>query len=379
MSDDLFLFLIIAVFYLVDCFFWVRRNSFAFVLSFWPVKNPGFTGHYWGNRTGGFYFINPFPPLSSLFICQSLPLLFSADVIARAPMQQDSELLRHEDIDTVETDSTKLLINGSLFAYCGSSQAARFLTDLIEKLKKLKQKDRLAAIGDTINDTLDTNRTEQDIDQFLLRSRILRILSSLMWIYLFVFSPMILWLFGPIWLLPLLTGAVLLFHIPIVIFFYRTHRSFFPELKDERQSQLIKIMFFPPAALRAIDYISSNLLYKYHPLAAAFVMCNRKQFSAFAVRVIRDLKFPVRLDILTGERKTADEQYRRQMIAAVKLFLDNRGLSIEEMLETGFAPDTPGLTYCPRCLCEYIIPSGHCVDCPGVELLPISRAGPASS
>lgn len=372
MSDDLFLFLIIAIFYLIDCFFWVRRNSFAFVLSFWPVKNPGFTGRYWGNRSGGFYFVNPFPPLSSLFICQSWPLFFSADVIARIPMQPDSVLMHYEDIESIDTDATKLLINGSLLTYCGSLQAARFLADLIGKLKTLTPKERREAIGAAVNDTLDTNSAAQDIDRFLLRCRILRRLSNLMWMYLFLFSPMILWIFGPKWLLPLLAGAVLSFHIPIIVFFYRAHRSIYPEFKDERQNQLIKVMFFPPAALRAIDYISTSLLFKYHPLAAAFVLCNREQFNTFAERAVRDLRFPLRLDTLTGERKTVDEQYRQQMIAAVTLFLKNRGFSIEEMSATGFDPDTPALTYCPRCLCEYIIPSGNCADCPGVELLPVN-------
>lgn len=383
MSDTQAFVLVFFILYLGECFSWIQRNSLMFRLSLWPVKNPGFAGEYLGNQRGGLVFDNPLPPLGSVFISQPWPVSLSPHGVfsyisqvltgvGRPP--QPSLLFRYEDIDSVETRSEKIYINNQPFVSCPSGSAALLIADKIKKLKKSKPRKREEILLKAMAKTLDIDGLKQVIADFSRSSRMLRILTNLSWGYFFILTPLILWLSGARWLVWLLAAGFLLLHLPVLIFFYRLHRKFYPGFSDDRFTQLVRMLLFPPAALRACDAVSVNLLHNCHPIAAAFVLCTREQFSRFARKLILDLQFPINRAHLTTEQEAVADWHRQRQLRLIQTFLKDQGIEMEKLLEKpAFLTDADDViqAYCPRCRTPYIIPHGTCSDCWGVTLTPI--------
>ena len=85
MSDEQSLLVVLALLYLAECVFWVRRDWVAFSSPFrnhYRLKYPEGLGV---NQQGRFLLSNTLPPLGSVFLCQQWPLFFSPDAVYSPP------------------------------------------------------------------------------------------------------------------------------------------------------------------------------------------------------------------------------------------------------------------------------------------------------
>jgi hypothetical protein len=377
MNDAQFFLLILFVLYLGDCFYWLHRHAAVFEHSPWPVNNPRLAGEYLGNYRRGLVYANPFPPLGSLFRCYPWPLSLAPDRVASYISQaltdlgQPPQLLSIVDyrhIQSLSVRGKKLFINKQLFAQCPTEGSALDMMRLVKALEEFTVEQREGFIVDALNKTLDVTELKKRIADFQQCGKIPRILANVLWGYLFIFSPAVLWFSGSRWLLLLLAVGVLLLHIPIVIFFWMAHRRLYPEQGDERMNLFIHMLLFPPAAVRVGDALSLDLLKDFHPLAAASVYCTPKQFRRFARKVLLDLQYPLCPDFVTEEIKAVEQWQRKQLLDAIEAFLKKNGTTKEDLLETPVNRDSAARSHCPRCQTPYIIPTGTCADCHGVSL-----------
>ena len=381
MSDAETLLIVLIVLYLSDCLRWVHRNSVSFVSPFglgWQLVLPSVI---FGNRQGGLLYLNPLPPLGTLHICQSLPVSFSPEGMCSYitqewtkgwPPVQVSRVIRYEDIKAVAASSNDVLINSELFVRCQSTSLAESLAHFIRDLARSPAETRGASITEQIEKMLDPAAARGRIAEYstpILRQRISCISFFL---YLFVLAPLVVFHASLIRLLPELIIGALVIQFITLGFYYHIHKSIHPRSKEERITNLIKMLLCPPTATRAIDVISRNLLERFHPITVAYLLCSEKEFQAFAQRVLLDLRYPLGVQDMSEEIQSIDRGFRRNVAASIESFIEKTDGNLEALLRPQFPEHSKYGSFCPRCLCGYIIASGQCADCVEIDLVPIA-------
>jgi len=154
------------------------------------------------------------------------------------------------------------------------------------------------------------------------------------------------------------------FAIQIAVMFHRARKLLFAG--ETRWDQLIIMILCPPAAIRAGDLLTRDLLSNYHPIVLAYLLA-----GAHAHRFIRsfilDLQHPLKHEF---SNETAAEIVEWNVTAQLKqcvVYVD-RNKSLKGLLAP-LSATRDFNSYCPRCECRFTISTGECPDCPGVELV----------
>lgn len=90
-------------------------------------------------------------------------------------------------------------------------------------------------------------------------------------------------------------------------------------------------------------------------------------------RFILDLQHPLKHEVSDDAAEivtwAASEQLQRSL-AHVK----RSGYAMPEELLAPPEPDEDSNSYCPRCGCQFVVSSGGCPDCPGVDLVAFPKS-----
>ncbi len=377
MNDVQLLFVVLAALYLWECACWLRRGSVAFVTwrgRGWRVTHPGALA---GNSSGGFILAAPLPPLGTVFIANQLPLSFSVDgVVAfvatnvnpgwRPP--QSGAFVRWEQLGPVRVRGKKLFVNGVLFLVTATPGLARYLKSELQRVAKLSPAHRETAIAEMLRRSLDGPAIQSRLREWRARSSAVRLLANLLFLYLLLIVPGMIWYFGfGLTWLGLLLGLLAL-TIATAIFFDRAHRALYPNAGDERFVHTLTIALAPSSALRAHDALSRPLLESFHPLGVAKQLLPDDEFGPFARRILLDLRHPARPCVNSDEPTVVATEAgsRHALLAAAEDFLQQQGLLPEKLARAPLPLDEGCRSYCPRCEVQFTTPTGVCVDCGGL-------------
>jgi hypothetical protein len=285
------------------------------------------------------------------------------------PAQVGRRLRFDEDL-AVDRETRRVRAGGKLFVEAGSERLARRLAALIAELRALPASKRDGRIDAEIKRSLDVRAIEERVAAFGAATADLRAACTWELVFVFVLTPIAGILYGlvHVWL-PLLALLVLA-QVFIVWAFVRAHKALFPDERGERRSHVILMSLSPPAAMRALDALSRDLLVEFHPLCVARVMLEEEEFRALAARVLRDAHHPLPMgrEGTDADVVAAAESWRRRSTAALERFVRKQGVPDE--LWT-LPPNREGddcTTYCPRCLQQFTIPAGKCARCWDLEL-----------
>ena len=236
-------------------------------------------------------------------------------------------------------------------------------------------------IQQIIADTLDRDQILPRLAEFKKRSKPLRILANILFAYLFVLAPVVVWqyrfeYFGWALLIGLFAQTV-----TIAILFRRSHKAMLPLADEERFTHFLIMLMAPPTAIRAHDVLARHLLENFHPLAVARELCPSKTFKKFARAVLVDLRFPMLPVCPSNQANTVatEEWFRSALLDTVEKFVASAELSTSELTAPALAADAENRSYCPRCEAQFITLGGVCVDCGGRPLKPFlsPRSEPA--
>ena len=151
MSDLETFFLVLAVIYLVECVFWVRRDCVGFLALTDQQCRLISASSLPGNDLGGLLLGNPFPPLGAIYICQAWPVSISPVGVYSYIAQtvnpgdrpaQPAGYVRFEEIHTVADFSKETCVNVDTFVKVGSTKLASYLADLLRRLSTLSTEER---------------------------------------------------------------------------------------------------------------------------------------------------------------------------------------------------------------------------------------------
>ena len=383
MSDLELLFLVLVVVYAWECAGWLRRGSVVFRTWLgrrWRIVHPG---ALLGNQRGGAFFASPFPPLGTVLTGNQFPLSLSGEAVLAftAPSlnpgwrpPQTGRLFRVPEFRTIDAIRNKVRVNGELFVKASSPTFAASIAQRLRSWKSLPPAEREKALPQFFHDSLDTKAIEQRWSEFQEETRSLRLLTNILFGYLFVLAPLFVWRFDlkHYWV-GLLLGLLACTSATAVLF-HRAHKRFYPEADDERFTHFLLILLAPATTIRAADVLSRPLFEEFHPLAIAKVFCSEPAFREFARRVLLEIRHPG-LPVCPHDEpgaREAERQSRAALRTAVEEFLRRNGAKPEELVKPPSPMEEGCRSYCPRCQAQFTTIEGVCADCGGLPLVRFS-------
>lgn len=205
---------------------------------------------------------------------------------------------------------------------------------------------------------------------------LLRAACTMQFVMLFVALPLTFTLLGSrsiLYWLAAFTGSTVLVLIAA--------RSAYRVLRPNQLwwSYGFRLLVYPPAAMQAVTQLGLEIFASFHPVAVAAVLGNRSNLRELSGRFLRELTYPVPSSRIAGEETRAgrDPDYREALLRQIMLIAEARGLYPTELLGPPAPLSADTLSYCPRCLTQYVEESGCCSDCSGVRLLPTTLSCPS--
>jgi len=374
------LFLVLALLYLWECSGWVRRGSVVFRTwagRHWHLTHPS---ALLGNQGGGFVLAHPLPPLGTVVTANALPLSISAQGLLAfvAPSVnpggrpvQSARFFRFDQIKKVEARGRTLRINDELFLHAASPTFASYLAGQLQKWLQSPEAKRQAVIEELLAESLSLRNTRARWAAFQNQTAGLRWITNILFAYLFVAAPLVIWNFGlrPSWL-SLVLGLFAL-TLTTAILFHRAHKYFYPAAADDRFTHFLIILLAPASTIRARDALSRPLLEQFHPLTLARVFCREDEFRDCARSILSEIRHPA-LPLCPNPdplAQQAERETRRLWQRLVENFLKQNGFTPDELLRPPTPADETCAAYCPRCLAQFTAGASVCPDCGGLPLL----------
>jgi hypothetical protein len=380
MSEGQIFFLILCLLYLSECIVWVGRRTVLFSSRWRNSWRAVLVGEFFGNAEGSLTFLNPLPFQGLNLLGHWRPVSISPTGICAFTFQafqgnirpsQTGIALPYEAITEVKVNGKDLLLNGSKFAKCCSTEQAKSISKLVKRIVS----EPIGKRGELIRNSLFTQFAKDDaLNRFEYMCDLVsgtRWISSIFFVFLFVATPLIVSVYG-------LTRCV----IPVAIFmflsalfisamYFGAHRALYPSQLYERVSNSVKMILCPPAAIRAVDLLTLNAMSLFHPVLLANLFLGSESLT-FTRSVINDLKYPLQHDLIEPLALSIVSWHTACELDVCREFLEAQdSITMDELLA---APVWDGVSsvYCPRCTCQFADWLRECPDCPGVKLLRFS-------
>lgn len=385
MSDTQLLLLVLVLLYLAECAVFIRRDGVAFTFRLLGHGKVVRGGGLYGNDQKGVFLANPVPRLGSVLITQSWPMSLSPEGVfsyvghAPNPGSRAPHLERYvafDDVRKIEIESSTVHINGEPFLRAQLPQIARRCARIIRTVKECPPEARAAAIDAELRRAGDRTAVRRRVAQWRSAARPLHALCDLLFVYLLVITPAVVVLEGLAKTWWVLLIVLLLLLAAITTTYVLAHRRLHPDAGADRFSHAMTMALFPPAALRAHDRVSRELLADFDPLAVVLELCPKATAREFAGQVMRDLRWPLE-PVCPAESAAAcrtEAFFRERFTEATTRLLRESGFEPDELVAPPVPQDPDSRSYCPRCHCEFLVESGVCGACADRPLEPLARA-----
>lgn len=376
MSDVQALFIFLFLFYLLECFRWISKHTIAFISPWgrrWQVK---FSTSLFGNDHGGLLFMNPLPPLGSVFLSHLSPVSISPTGVCAYNLQslpgtgrpiQSGKFFLFDEITDVSTQGAHLLLNNTKFVKCATAEQAKSISDLIKAAIRLYQAEREVLIRSFIDKQFNKDEASAIFNSAVSYTKTLKIVCSIFFVFLFIIVPILVNIYGLRMLIFPIVVCIGLFAVQISIMFYSAHKVLYPDLKQERIKEVVKMILWPPMSIRAADLLNANLVSKFNPIIVAHLLSGFDT-EQFIRMFILDLRYPLRHDLSDQLPIEITTWYVIQQLSCSLEYVNKTENLNQFVLFTPPPNDGSSISYCPRCGCQVNTSSGECPDCPGVEL-----------
>jgi len=381
LSDAQTLFLVLVLLYLSECLVWMKRHSVAFISGLGGGGRVTYPHPWLGNASGGILFLNPLPPAGKVFLSHLSPISISPSGICAFNLQtlpsggrvsdQTGRSLSFAEMKQAGTDGAYLLVNKEKFAKCATPAQAKKLATFIAEMIKASPEQRESLARAWITNQFDLDAAGERLREGRKTIKLIQAVSWGFFLFLFLFVPV--WVSTVGLLEPLLLIALLMVigAIRIGTLFHTAHKKLYPEEKSERIESLVKMILCPPAAVRATDLLTRNMLADYSPIVLADLLTAKLE-RRFVRAFILDLQYPLKHEVVDETAKgILNWSAAEQLSASLEYVKSGRFGKMAELLSAAQRAAN-SISYCPRCECQFVVHSVDCVDCPGVELIAFS-------
>jgi hypothetical protein len=386
MTDAQTLLLILCVFYLSDCFLWIRKESLAFVSPWCASWHIAAINSLLGNTRGRFLLMNPLPPFGRIFLSHLAPLSISPEGVCAFNLQSlpwgrvahSGDCLRFEDITDSSTDGTELLINNQPFAKCASVTQAKGYSRLITSAAEADLRDRERLIRTFIVKQFAADEASARLREANGIMNPIRWMCTILFLFLFVGVALLITFTGLLRVLIPIGFIMFALAIEIAIMFYRGHKTLHPDETQERLESVLKMILCPPIAIRANDLLSKNLLSQFSPIVVADLLPGTSA-QPFVRSFLLDLQHPVKHEVVDSDSIVIMKWAAAEQLKHSLEYINRSGYPKAEILLARPDKSDESTFYCPRCQCQFVGASDSCPDCPGVELLSFATQAEAQT
>jgi hypothetical protein len=283
---------------------------------------------------------------------------------------QTVRYLSHEESRDINCQGRNLLINGKPFAQLPSPSLARSLAAWLRKLKALPPGERASAIRERLEATLDSESLRKRWEEFQKASKWIRVLGNVLFFYLFLIGPALIWKFGFLGAGPGLVLGLLLQTLTMGWLFWRAHGRLFPGGGEERFTPFLTMLLAPPTAIRACDLLGRRLVERWHPVAVAKFFCSAAAHQRLARQVLIDLRYPFPPAGPSDDPRVIAvvDWFREVLREETEKALERAGLDRADLLQPPARLEPANRTYCPRCGAQFVLAEGSCAECGGRRL-----------
>ncbi len=376
MSDWVILGGVAAVLYVVECLSWTPRAAWSVFRDARGNWTAARGGDLPGNDRGGFALGHPLIVSGAVVQSSEWPMSFSPDGIVAAPASSQIDELRYwpfDDIETVQPTFDEVVINRSHAIPAGSEASAVWFSELAGVLLNAKKTKREKILIAELAGIIDTTAIKAEWARFRATTTILRISCWAPFIWIFVLSPLVMVVVGPLASWPYLLTGLLLSSLIVAILFFRAHRALFESARYDRWVQAISMILFPIAAIRAVDRLSKSLLLRFHPVAVVNVFCSEDT----AHEVARREWFDVSRSSDSTNASPGHDCLRWHRAALTRHIESLSGRLGYDLREPPSQDDETMVHYCPRCHRQFGQSATTCSDCMDVTLSLFPRAATA--
>jgi len=351
----------IVLFYVVDCFIWLKNQQVAFVSCFrgkFCVKNAGLR----------FIGLSPF---SRVFFPMCLPFFFSKDGIYlwNRPEKKDSDLydplffsrIRFDEIQNMECTGSVLTVSRSLPFDFHSPYAADNMMKNILILKKMPRTQRDQEIRRMYASSTDPESIAQITSEYPHVFYALEILGMYLFANLFIVLPLFLYMNIPV-RAALLGVTLLLAYLSILTlstwYFQKCFR-----LGGMTFTFFMTLLFSPVTSVHAVHNITKHLLSVFDFIAVSAVLLDRDTH----IRILKKelIKLHYSKKICPDNKFLSCLNMRESWVCNM---LSLAGIAEDEPFQQPQKQDPEAVFYCPLCETEFVKGGTVCPDC-NIELI----------
>ena len=366
---------VLTLVYAIECVVFLRRNTALLRRDFllrWQLYHPGST---LGNARGALAWVIPLPLFPCSLTLRLPPISLSPEgALAWTPFclnprwrsAQTGRWVPWDQVQSVEAQSSRLLINGSLFLNACSSHEALRWAGVIRSLVKADPKARPDELEKSIANAFDSDVFDRRWDEAQRSQKWLTLQSELLFFTVFLLSPALLYKWGLSQVGWWLLGGIYFQSFLMAWTVNRAHKKLFPANGDDRFVRVLTTLLAPLSAIRAPDLLLRSSVEMSHPLIIIRSLMGEAEWKRCANHLIRDSRFPILPELphdLPSEARTAERWWRDRWTQAMERSVLSKGLKVEQAV--GAPPPSESLhrAYCPRCLAQFTDTQALCVDC----------------
>ncbi len=380
LSDVEWIFVVLVVLYALESLVWVRSGATLFVSRWGSFRRRSPATRLTGNERGSL-FVSGLSPADMSLICHELPVAISVTGVAAfvpiTPVGNDrparsGEAFAWSDLVDCHANERDVIASGRVVCQMSGPRVASRFAGQIASIAVTSEDERAVAIERFYDELVETQSLNESLAALQAQASMIRRLSFLLLLWIGPIGLLLYydWLPGKTDDRATVAYMVVLFGLwwTTVGFIWRAHRKLFRGDWIGRFQLVACSLLSPAVPLRAIDYLSRELLSGrlHHPLAVSAVIDTPQRFRQFAEHTVKDLAYPLAPEFPENERAVAIVSHSRELIrgSLSQIFAD-RGFSVEQALTPPVAEDDESVCYCPRCGQQFEMAEAVCDFCGG--------------
>lgn len=364
MNELVSLFPVLFFVYVLQCISAVRPTGVVFYLN--DRLRGRLLRHWWevGRSQYRLFFLDPFSPTEGAICVDRLPFTALSDdsgalrgieFTSCVSSRWTPKRVSFDEPHKFDCRGKQIMVDGNESVSVNSEPAAKRIATLLSKLCGKPSSKRLPILSSEFRNMFSTELLDERLLRYSRSSGYLHVACFSLLLFLFVLSPLMIFLFGlhRVWVSLLV--CLVLFAVSILLLFWRSYRELYPGQHEGLWQKMLTIALSPFVAIRANDALLSDLLCAFHPVAVAHRLLHESEFLDFAGAELRRIKY-----------LSADKLVEKFLAE----FLIRQSVDIKPLLSSPRPDNSRSRSYCPVCLAQYVVGTGVCSDCNNVSLHP---------
>ncbi len=366
-----------------ECVTLVRKDALVIAriwFSAWTVRCPS---GLFGSQERGLILSNPVPPLGTTLLAQAWPFSPAPEGVhgyaaltihPEGRTREDGPFVAWDDAHGVAADDKALRAGSAELGRADTDAGAGYWAGMLREWAKARPEDRAEALARALDRSLDRAialRRALDLDE---AGRWTRRIGIVLWLHLFVAVPAVVAAWGIVFTWPILAAVMLVLMWINAGLLWLAHARLYPADGGDRAKAVFQAVVWPPAAIRAVDYLARPAMAGLHPLAVAHALLAADAFKAHARKVLLDARTPLRPECRSEDprARAAEAWYRDRLKAALEKFVRSQGIDPDALCAAPAPKDGTSRSFCPRCDAQYTLRDGTCSTCGAIELQPLA-------